>query len=399
MTIAVVGPLQIAQLRPWLDAAPQPLPEGLGGTPVTQLVLGLLQAGHTVHAVTVAEDLASPLRLEGPRLRLDIGRHREHGRTRDAYRAERRFLAAALRDGQPDVVHAHWTYQYALGALASRLPTLITVRDWAPTILRLQPDAFRLVRFGMNAATFLRGRWFSVTSPYMQRRVQALSRRPVALVPNAIGAARFSSGPPPVRRQVRVLLAVNNGFQPRKNVQALLQAFASLLPGHPGLSLRLAGTGFEPDGAAQRWAASRDVERGVEFLGPVPNTAVPALMDEADLFVHPALEESFGLVLVEAMARGIPVVGGRDSGAVPWVLDAGRAGLLADVRSPEGLAAAVDGLLGDVSARAALATAGWQRADAEFKVERVVQRYLTLYERVRADARAVGRRRVGVRAP
>lgn len=385
MRIAVVGPLQIAELRPWLDSAPQSLPDGLGGTPVTQLVLALLQAGHAVQAVTVADGVTSPLRLEGPLLRLDVGRHRGHGRTRDAYRAERRYLAAALRDGQPAVVHAHWTYQYALGALASGLPTLITVRDWAPTILRLQPDAFRVMRFGMNAVTFLRGRWFSVTSPYMLRRVQALSRRPVELVPNAIGAARFSSGPPPARRQVRVLLAVNNGFQPRKNVQALLRAFARLLPLHPAIGLRLAGTGFEPGGPAQRWAAPRRLDRGVEFLGPVPNTAVPALMDEADLFVHPALEESFGLVLVEAMARGLPVVGGRDSGAVPWVLDDGRAGLLADVRSPEGLADALDGLLGDVSRRAALAQAGWQRADAEFRVERVVQRYLALYERVRAD--------------
>lgn len=398
MTIAVVGPLQIAELRPWLDAAPQALPEGLGGTPVTQLVLALLQAGHAVHAVTVAEDVDSPLRLDGPRLRLDVGRHRAHGRTRDAYRAERRFLAAALRDGKPAVVHAHWTYQYALGALASGLPTLITVRDWAPTILRLQPDAFRAVRFGMNAVTFLRGRWFSVTSPYMQRRVQALSRRPVEIVPNAIGAARFSSGPPAVRRQVRVLLAVNNGFQPRKNVPVLLRAFASLLARHPGTSLRLAGAGFEPDGPAQRWAAPRRLDRGVEFLGPVPNAAVPALMDEADVFVHPALEESFGLVLVEAMARGLPVVGGRGSGAVPWVLAGGTAGLLADVRSPDGLAAALDGLMGDHPARAALGEAGWRRADAEFRVDRVVQRYLALYERVRADARAVGRRGP-VRAP
>ena len=75
------------------------------------------------------------------------------------------------------------------------------------------------------------------------------------------------------------------------------------------------------------------VADGIDFVGHVGRPALASLVASAWCLVHPSLEESFGNTLVEGMLLGTPVIGGRASGAVPWVLDHGRAGTLVDVMS------------------------------------------------------------------
>jgi glycosyltransferase involved in cell wall biosynthesis len=122
----------------------------------------------------------------------------------------------------------------------------------------------------------------------------------------------------------------------------------------------------------------------VAFLGPLDRSAVVALLDGADLLAHPSLEESFGNTLIEAMARGTPVLGGFRSGAVPWVLDEGRAGVLCDVRDAEALAAAAHEVLSDPARWRALSAAGLDRVRGAFTLSRVADAYLTEYERIKA---------------
>ena len=381
MIPALVGPVAVHGLRGWLDHTGD-LPSGppRGTTPVTQLARGMLAHGSPLLVVTLDDEVDATCTYEGDLLRLVIVPTRQAGRTRDLFRAERRGIAAALRTGAPAVAHAHWTYEYGLGALSSGVPTIITVRDWAPTIFRLQPSPYRAVRLAMSTAAMLRCRHFTVTSPYMRARVQRWSRTPVALVPNAIDDEAFTG----TRHapESPLLLAVNNGFGARKNVTTLLEAFAGLRRRWPGAELTLVGYDYHEGGPAERWAQARQMADGVHFLGERTNEEVHDLMDRASVFVHPALEESFGLVLVEAMAHGVPVVAGERSGAVPWVLDAGRAGVLVDVTSPASLAAAVERLLADPDHARAVAEAGHGHAREHFRVSRVVERYLNLYETV-----------------
>ena len=111
------------------------------------------------------------------------------------------------------------------------------------------------------------------------------------------------------------------------------------------------------------------------FLGPTPRADVLARMADADLFVHPSREESFGSVLVEAMAQGTPVVGGRESGAVPWVLDGGRAGVLADVEKPDLLAGDLLGLLRDPVRWDHFSTSGRRISKQRFSLSEVAPAY------------------------
>jgi L-malate glycosyltransferase len=343
----VCGPVSTTALRPWLKV-PNGVPEGLGGTPVNHIVLELLRRGRTV--VVVSCDMAVPpgeeVVIQGDRLRLCYGPYRPQHRARDAFKVERAYVAEALRREAPAVVHAQWTYEFALGAYASGRPTIVTCRDWAPAVLHYMPNPYRVVRLGMQFATLARGRYFTAVSDYIRSRIAPIARGPVDVVPNGLADDMFKRSP--------------------------------RIPGDPPLLLTI-NHGAGPDGPVHRWARERDLDRDTEFRGPLPYAAIGAALDTADVLVHPSREEAFGYVLIEAMARGVPVVGGRRSGAVPWVLDEGRAGVLADVRSPPALAGAVEWLLKDRTRWLHYSTAGYARAWRTFRIERVVDAYERWY--------------------
>jgi glycosyltransferase involved in cell wall biosynthesis len=111
-------------------------------------------------------------------------------------------------------------------------------------------------------------------------------------------------------------------------------------------------------------------------------------MAGSDLLLHPSLEESFGMVAAEALAAGIPVVGGQRSGALPWVV--GQAGRLVDVTDPQALAAAMLELLGDPALAARLGQEGRRGVLGRFGAQAVAAAYEDLYRQVLARGRGQG---------
>jgi L-malate glycosyltransferase len=378
--LAVVGPMDVERLAADLGlgvVGPDDLPAGHGGHSVTELVIGMAGRFDRLDLVTLDPRLRRPVELRGGNVRIAVGPFRPRARSRslDLFRFERAFIAECLRRWRPGAVSAHWTYEYALGALDSGRPTVVTVRDWGPTILRHDLGPYRAVRLGMQAATFARGRTFVAVSPYMAHRVERYSRRPCQVIPNALGD-RWFAGDLALLQGARVV-AINSGFGRRKNVSTLLEAWPQIHAEVPGSELVLVGSGHERGGAAHCWAAARGLALGVDFRGSMPREQLRELLRSATVFVHPALEESFGMVVLEAMATGVPVVGGASSGAVPWLLGEG-AGMLVNVKRSEAIAAATTQLLDDRGLAAHVGTAGRDRAERMFTVGAVASSYLTL---------------------
>lgn len=77
--------------------------------------------------------------------------------------------------------------------------------------------------------------------------------------------------------------------------------------------------------------------KSVVFYGRLPYNEVLNLMDEMSCLIHPSLEETFGNILLEAMARCVPCIGGEQSGAVPQVLGNGEYGVLCNVHEPQSI--------------------------------------------------------------
>lgn len=161
----------------------------------------------------------------------------------------------------------------------------------------------------------------------------------------------------------------------KKNLRSLVSAFA-ILHRREQLPHRLILAGVDSgEGPALRALAGN---APVETTGYLPDATLDALIRGAEVLVHPSLYEGFGLVIVEAMARGVPVIAARAT-ALPQT--AGEAALYFDPGADggvEALAAALSSLLRDPAERAALAEAGRARA-ATFSWERAAQATIDVY--------------------
>ena len=382
--IGVSGPCSPRAFADDLGVASESLPVGLGGTPVNHLTRAFLDLGLRVSLVTLDRSIQPDQRVHvtGDRLSLYVGPYRESRRARDRFATERAAVCDAIKAAAPTAVSAHWSYEFALGAIQSGVPTLVTVRDVPSEIFKHQPSPYRLVRWMMHRESMTRATSVAFNSEYTRQRLRHPRSRGASVLPNALPDTFWhldSRDPPdPVNP---VFISVNNGFGRRKNVSSLLLAFIEVRRQASGAQLRLIGTGFEPRGPAATWASRHASNEGVEYLGKLEYGATLEALQAADVLVHPALEESFGYTLIEAASVGTPVIAGENSGAVPWVLGNGNQGILVDVRSTQAIAAAMLTIVRDEAAWSELRTRAFHHGRARFSTSVVAKRYVeTLQE-------------------
>jgi glycosyltransferase involved in cell wall biosynthesis len=106
-----------------------------------------------------------------------------------------------------------------------------------------------------------------------------------------------------------------------------------------------------------------------------------ALAEGVDVLVHPSREESQCMVVIEAMAMGLPVIAGKCSGAIPWVLAGGKAGMLVDVTSAKAIARAMQAMIEDTVLRDRLAVAGRKLALEQYHIDTTINRYEAILAR------------------
>jgi len=160
----------------------------------------------------------------------------------------------------------------------------------------------------------------------------------------------------------------------------VLRALASARLADFDLTYRIVGTGTDLQ-RLQHLAAELGVSNRVTFVGEVADRQLEEEYEKADLFVLATRGdgeervEGFGLVFVEALAHGVPVIGGR-VGGVPEAVRHGVDGLLVDPRDPAALATAIADLLADPQQANEMARRGRERALAELSTRAMGQRFL-----------------------
>lgn len=166
-----------------------------------------------------------------------------------------------------------------------------------------------------------------------------------------------------------VILCVAHLY-PRKDVATLLRAAAEL---RSEAQVQIVGTGPEQDNL-QRLARQLNLGERVRFLGHVPLAQLTQAYCGASLFCLPSRQEGFGIVLLEAMAAGLPIVAAR-AAAIPEVVADGEGALLFPPGDAHALAAALDRLLADADARRHMGAFG-QRHVQRFAAARVTEQFL-----------------------
>ena len=216
------------------------------------------------------------------------------------------------------------------------------------------------------------------------------------IIPNGVDYATFSKPLPPIpwmRDGRPTILYVGRFEEHRKGLRWLLQALPIIEPYFPDLRLVVAGSG-DPDSVAE-WMPLRDYTRPdrriyrsagsvmeVEFTGFVPAADLPRYYQSCDIYCAPSTGgESFGIVLLEAMAAGAPVLASRIAG-YSSVLTHGREGFLTEPKQPSSIAAGAIRLLSDSALRALMSGAG-QHTARKYDWPTVAARLMAYYDQVR----------------
>jgi glycosyltransferase involved in cell wall biosynthesis len=278
-------------------------------------------------------------------------------------------LARTLRSPRPHLVHTHLVHADVYGALAPGTRLVSTKHN---------PDPFRAgpFRFAERALTWRAARVIAISEAVRRFCIDrvGLPAGKVEVVHYGLdGLPRAWNANPPLDIGRPLLLAVCR-LEAQKGLDTAVRALAEV----PQATLLVLGEG--PDRAAlELLAASLGVRERVLLPGRVGDVA--ALYAQADVVVHPARWEGFGLAMLEGMLASRPIVAAR-AGSAPELVDDGRTGLLVPVDDSQALAEAVSSLLADPARAAAMGAAGLERARAEFSVARMAERTLALYEAV-----------------
>ncbi|OLR93090.1 glycosyl transferase [Actinokineospora bangkokensis] len=284
-------------------------------------------------------------------------------------------LAEHWRGEPPDVAHGHfWMSGLAVVVAARGLP-VATVQTFhalgsvkrrhqgrADTSPPQRVEVERVVATGVDRVLA------TCSDEVDELAAMGVPRAATAVVPCGIDLRRFTPDGPRAPKPLRHRVVCAGRLVPRKGFDTAVEAMA-LLPDDTELVIA-GGAGGEPEGERLRAvAAALGVADRVRLLGAVDRHEVPALLRSADVVVHAPWYEPFGLVPLEAMACGVPVVGAAVGGLNDTVVD-GVTGVLVAPRAPAALAAAVGGLLADPRRRAAMGRAGAARA-AQYGWDRV----------------------------
>ena len=289
-----------------------------------------------------------------------------------------------IRRYRPDIVHTHLVHADVYGAAAAQAAgaTLVSTKH--------NDDPFRLGPFRHVERLLARraARTVCITGSLARFNVEqvGLPASKVVVVHYGLDELPAAWGPPggpKLPEGARVLLAVSR-LERQKGIDVAIEALALIRPRHPQAVLVVLGRG-RLEQELLGLAAERGVADAVYLPGGVGD--VTDWLLRAELLVHPARWEGFGLALLEAMLAELPIVASSVS-SIPEIVVDQQTGLLVPPDDAERLASAIDALLTDSRLRATYGRAGLARVRDRFSVARMAEHT----EKVYVEALA-GRRR------
>ena len=297
-------------------------------------------------------------------------------------------LAARFATDPPDLVHAHF-WMSGLAALSATrdldVPVVQTFHALGVTKRRFQgrQDTSPPVRIRMERALARDvDRIVATCTDEVGELVRlGAARNRITVVPSGVDVDQFSPDGPAAERGDRPRVLCIGRLVPRKGFDTVIRA----LVGVPEAELIIAGgpaadeLAGDPEAARLTRLAERfGVADRVRLVGAVARPDVPALLRSADLVVCTPWYEPFGIVPLEAMACGVPVVASAVGGFLDTVVD-GATGTLVPPRRPDRLAAAMRRLLAEPFWREAYGTAGVDRARSRYSWDRIAAATLAVY--------------------
>lgn len=361
---------------------------GGSGAIATELGMELAQRGHEIHFVSYAQPFRLPHFMERvffhevETTRYPLFEHNNYSLSLAAMMHE-----VALRH-ELDLLHVHYAIPHATSAWIAKemlgpshpLRIVTTLHGTDITLVGQERSYFDITRFSI-----LRSDGITAVSDYLKGETVERFDVPadsIEVIPNFVEPQLYDRAAYACRKSAfvedgeKLVMHVSN-FRPVKRVRDVVGIFARL---QRQVRARLLLVGDGPDRPEATDEAERlGVADRVVFLGK--QDSVAELMACADLLLLPSKSESFGLVALEAMASGVPVVATR-AGGLPEVVEEGVTGHLGEIGDVETMADAAVSILADPVRWAAMSRAARAVAVERYAADVIVPRYEAYYRRV-----------------
>ncbi len=285
---------------------------------------------------------------------------------------------AVIKKEKPDIVHAHWWIPAGIigfaAARISNLPFVLTLHGTDVRLIEtfpwLKPLARLITHFAARitvSSEYLRNMWTSLTG---------VSQAAVVKVPMPVGTEHIM--PYEKARSHRLVTIARLSRQ--KGIHHLIDACGILKSKRRVFTLDIVGDGTERENL-QRQVRSLGLSSCVSFHGSVSHDRVAHFLESAAMCILPSIDEGFGVVLLEALACGTPVIG-SDSGGIREIIINDKTGLLVPPGDATSLAEAIVRLLSDKKLARKLAKTGHDFVLANFSADHVADTTQSMYREV-----------------
>jgi len=385
MHIGIVSHVSTAQLSSYLYLEGDEPVGTEGATAPNLLIIELLKNGHRVSVFSLTKDLLGNEEyvVNGEYLTIHFGAYQQNIRKSglSMFYKERQFLKNKILEINPDVLHAHWQYEYAWGALDTGIKTIVTCRDSPVKVLMLFKNIYRLIRLIMAFIVLKKAKIITATSPYLADELRKFGvKKNIELIPNFEPDWLFEKIIQTKNLNKPMIIMINNGFDNRKNVGNGILAFQLFRKNYPLAELHLYGNGFDEKGEGHAWAQKNSCDENVFFRGYKDFVGLMNDLSKFTMLVHPSKEETFGNIITESMALGVPVIGGSQSGSIPWVIGKEQTGgILVDINNPLDICSAMMKIISSKRDYEEYVNNARSHAFNNFSAQKVVRHYSSLY--------------------
>jgi N-acetyl-alpha-D-glucosaminyl L-malate synthase BshA len=361
---------------------------GGSGAIATELGIELAQRGHEIHFISYAQPFRLPHFMERvyfhevETTRYPLFEHNNYSLSLAAMMHE-----VAIRE-ELDLLHVHYAIPHATSAWIAKemlggghpLKIVTTLHGTDITLVGQERSFGEITRFSIQKSDGI-----TAVSDFLKRETVERFQIPAAsieVIPNFVDPAQYDRSRYPCRKAAflrpdeKLVIHVSN-MRPVKRMRDVVRIFGGVAREVPS-RLVLIGDGPDRTEAAEE-AREQGVTDRVVFLGK--QDSVAELMACADLLLLPSQSESFGLVALEAMASGVPVVA-SNAGGIPEVVLDGVTGVLGEVGDVETMAAGAVELLRDPRRWAEASEAGRHFATQHYGVDVIIPQYERYYERI-----------------
>lgn len=288
-----------------------------------------------------------------------------------------------------DVVHAHYSIPHSLCAFlaseisAFKFPTITTIHGTDVTIVGQDKPLYPLNEFSINQSSVV-----TTVSSFQRKYIKSHFdiKNPIDVIHNFVDINSFNPNNFSLRTRQsfaeddeKILMHISN-FRPVKNTSAVISAFQLV---QQKIKSRLVLLGSGPDLEKMK-ALGKELGliNNITFLGDI--THVEDVLPIADCVIQPSFNESFSMVVLEAMACSVPTVSSNVDG-IPEVVDEGVTGFMVDPDDIVGLASPIIELFSNEALRIDMGKQGRKRAEIVFSWDSKVNQYIECYEKALND--------------